>query len=103
MADLFDTAVKAPPAATAALLQTLKAWSAQGWLRRLDSAFAGFMVALCRDTPPPLVMAAALVAHMEGRGHSCLLLDNLLRDPEGLLGWGPAAAVETADQRDKQR
>ena len=84
----------APPANTAALLRTLKDWSAQGWLRRLDSAFAGFMLDLCPDAPPPVVMAAALVAHMEGRGHSCLLIDGLLRDPETLLGWGPEAAVE---------
>ncbi len=82
----------APPANTAALLRTLKGWSAQGWLRRLDSAFAGFMLDLCPDAPPPVVMAAALVAHMEGRGHSCLLVDSLLRDPEALLGWGPEAA-----------
>ena len=96
-ADLFDNAPTAPataPADTAALLQTLKAWSAQGWLRRLDSAFAGFMVDLCPDAPPPVVMAAALVAHMEGRGHSCLLVNTLLRDPEGLLGWGPDATAE---------
>ena len=84
----------APPANTAALLRTLKGWSAQGWLRRLDSAFAGFMLDLCPDAPPPVLMAAALVAHMEGRGHSCLLLDSLFRDPEALLGWGPEAAVE---------
>ena len=89
----------APPANTAALLRTLKAWSAQGWLRRLDSAFAGFMLDLCPDAPPPVVMAAALVAHMEGRGHSCLLIDGLLRDPEALLGWGPEAAVEFHTRR----
>ncbi len=84
----------APAANTAALLRTLKGWSAQGWLRRLDSAFAAFMLELCPDASPPVVMASALVAHMEGRGHSCLLLDSLFRDPEALLGWGPEAAVE---------
>jgi exodeoxyribonuclease V alpha subunit len=101
--DLFDAVPpeppaspvpSAPPANTAALLRTLKEWSAQGWLRRLDSAFAGFMLDACPDAPPPVVMAAALVAHMEGRGHSCLLLDSLFRDPEALLGWGPEASVE---------
>jgi hypothetical protein len=88
------TAPPAPPANTAALLRTLKGWSSQGWLRRLDSAFAGFMLDLSPDAPPPVVMAAALVAHMEGRGHSCLLVDRLFRDPEALIGWGPEAAVE---------
>ena len=48
---------------TPSLLATLKAWSEQGWLRRLDSAFAGFMTDLCPAAPAPVVMAAALVAH----------------------------------------
>jgi exodeoxyribonuclease V alpha subunit len=82
------------PANTAALLRTLKAWSEQGWLRRLDSAFAGFMLDLSPDEPPSVVMASALVAHMEWRGHSCLSIDGLLREPEGLLGWGTEAAAE---------
>jgi len=75
------------------LLATLKVWSEQGWLRRLDSAFAGFMVDLCPAARAPVVMAAALVAHMEGRGHSCLAVDALLRDPEALLGWAPLASM----------
>ncbi|PSJ19634.1 exodeoxyribonuclease V subunit alpha, partial [Halomonas sp. ND22Bw] len=36
---------------------------------------------------PELLMAGALVAHMEGRGHACLLLDELLGDADALLGW----------------
>ena len=83
-----------PPANTAALLRTLKEWSVRGSLRRLDSAFAGFMLDLCPEAPPPVVMAAALVAHMEGRGHSCLSIEGLLRDPDSLLGWDPEASAE---------
>ena len=90
----MNSAEIAPSTRTAPILQTLKAWSEQGWIRRLDSAFATFMVDLCPDAPAPLVLAAALVAHMEGRGHSCLLLDDLLRDADGLLGWTPTAAAE---------
>ena len=78
--------------ATAALLQELKAWSEQGWIRRLDSVFASFMVDLAPDTVPAVVMAAALVTYLEGRGHSCLLIDDLLNDPDELLGWAPAAS-----------
>src|SRR5690606_6318671 len=63
-------------------------------LRRLDSAFAGFMLTLGPDAPPPVAMAAALVAHMEGRGHSCLPIDSLFQDPQSLLGWGPEAMQE---------
>jgi len=76
----------------ARLLRELTAWSEQGWLRRLDAAFAGFMLDLDPKATPPVVMAAALVAHMEGQGHACLPIDELLRDAEGLLGW-PAQAT----------
>ena len=76
------------------LLQSLKRWSEQGWLRRLDSAFAGFARELDPAAPPAVVMAAALVAHMEGRGHACLMLDELLGDADGLLSWPPEAAAE---------
>ncbi|MBC7731845.1 MAG: exodeoxyribonuclease V subunit alpha [Bacteriovorax sp.] len=82
---------------TPSLLATLKAWSEQGWLRRLDSAFAGFMTDLCPAAPAPVVMAAALVAHVEGRGHSCLAVDDLLRDADALLGWAPLASVALSE------
>ena len=75
------------------LLQTLKAWSERGWIRRLDGAFAGFMVELCPAATAPVVMAAALVAHMEGRGHTCLLIDELLDDADAVLGWAPLASA----------
>ena len=84
------------PTDTAVLLQALKSWASHGWLRRLDSAFAAFMVDLHADAAAPVVLAAALVAHMEGRGHACLLIDDLLRDAESLLGWPPAACAELA-------
>jgi len=74
-------------------LAMLQGWTELGWLRRLDTAFARFMLDLCPAAPAPLVVAAALLAHLEGRGHSCLLLDELLHDAEALLGW-PAASRE---------
>lgn len=72
-------------------MATLRDWAESGWLRRLDAAFAGFLNELDADAAPELLMAGALVAHMEGRGHACLLLDELLGDPDALLGW-PADA-----------
>ena len=60
---------------TARLLKELNIWSEQGWVRRLDSAFAHFMVDLSPGAAAPVVLSAALVAHMEGRGHSCLPID----------------------------
>jgi exodeoxyribonuclease V alpha subunit len=74
-----------------ALIATVRAWAEAGWLRRLDAAFAHFLHTLQPDAPPVVLMAGALVAHMEGRGHACLLLDELLDDADALLGW-PAEA-----------
>ncbi len=82
-----------PTLATPALLQSLESWAERAWLRRLDRAFAGFLVDLCPGVAPPVVLAAALLAHLEGRGHSCLAIDELLHDADALLGWpGPALA-----------
>lgn len=94
--------VSTPPAPsparpTTAVLAELTRWSEQGWLRRLDSAFARFVVDCCPATPPTVALAAALLAHAEGRGHSCLLIDASLVGPSpddaaGLLGLAPPAA-----------
>ena len=76
------------------LLPVLRHWAEAGWIRRLDAAFAHFMLELCPDAPPPVVLAAALTAHLEGHGHSCLVVHELLHDAEALLGWpAPAAAA----------
>jgi exodeoxyribonuclease V alpha subunit len=57
-----------------------------GELRRLSGAFARFVASLGGATPP-LLLAAGVLSELEGRGHSCLLLDDLARDPCTLLGW----------------
>ena len=78
------------------LLRTLKGWSEQGWIRSLDAAFAAFIVELCPGAPDAVVLAAALVAHMEGRGHTCLPIDELIADADAVLGWSalPSTAFE---------
>ncbi|MGS0757106.1 exodeoxyribonuclease V subunit alpha, partial [Roseateles sp. GG27B] len=76
----------------AELLTELQRWSDAGWIRRLDRAFAAFMLDLSPQCEAPVLLAAALLAHMEGRGHSCLALDELLANPAELLGWPPLAA-----------
>jgi len=70
-----------------ATLDTLRAWSEAGWLRRLDSALADFVAELDPQAPPALLVATALLAHMEGRGHTCLPLAPLVREPGAVLGW----------------
>ena len=78
-------------------LDTLRQWSEAGWLRRLDSALAAFVAELDPQAQPALLVTAALLAHMEGRGHTCLPLAPLVRDPAAVLGWPapPCITVST--------
>ena len=57
-----------------------------GELRRLSGAFARF-VATLGAPEMPLLLACVLLSELEGRGHSCLQLDDLAGDPAALLGW----------------
>lgn len=82
--------------AAESLLSQLDLWSEAGWLRRLDAAFARFIARLDPNSPPEVLLAAALLAHMEGRGHSCLVLNDLLATPQDVLGWPEDAAVALA-------
>ena len=66
------------------LLVLLGRWAEAGWLRRLDVAFARFIANLAPSVAAPALLAAALLAQLEGRGHSCLDLSE----------WPPAAAGE---------
>lgn len=92
-----DLELEAPAVLTdRSLLEALKSWSTQGWLRRLDSAFARFMGDLAPGEAPAVLLAAALCAHMEGRGHACLQIDLLIQDANGLLGWPPEGAAAMA-------
>lgn len=72
-----------------ALLQELARWRSTGWLRALDLAFARFILDSDADAPASLLLAAALVAQLEGRGHSALPLAELRDAPGDLLAWPP--------------
>lgn len=76
------------------ILQRLDGWRDTGWLRRLDAAFARFIHELDADTPASLLLAAALAAHLEGRGHSGLPIADVLADPHVLLSWPPESVEE---------
>jgi exodeoxyribonuclease V alpha subunit len=58
-----------------------------GELRRLSGVFARFVATLGNLHSLPLLLASLVLSELEGRGHSCLLLDDLVADPAGLLGW----------------
>lgn len=61
------------------MMALLQAWHDRGWLRPLDLAFARFIDQHAPGSPPELLLSAALLAHMEGLGHTCLPLDDLCR------------------------
>ena len=90
----MPSSIPLPPAQ---LLDWFDQWAESGWLRRLDSAFARFAGKLAPQSPPEVLLAAALLAHMEGRGHSCLALGELLAAPQELLGWREDAAKALAN------
>ncbi len=94
-------------AATTALLATLDAWTDAGLLRQLDSAFARFVAGLDPAARPALLVAAAVLARMEGRGHSCLPLAPLAAADEDLLAWPveaqPAIAALWAEPAGRSR
>jgi exodeoxyribonuclease V alpha subunit len=83
------------------VLVTLERWRAAGWLRDLDVALARFVAETDARAPASLVLAIALVAHMEGRGHTGLMLPALATGmtvadrhanvgPGAALGWPEA-------------
>ncbi|MFZ4624373.1 MAG: exodeoxyribonuclease V subunit alpha [Rhodoferax sp.] len=81
------------PAPVADPLTVLHRWAEQGWLRRLDSGLAALMRELDPAATPVLLASAAVLTHMEGRGHTCLPLRLLVTQPDEVLAW-PATARE---------
>ncbi|MYM89000.1 exodeoxyribonuclease V subunit alpha [Rugamonas sp. FT82W] len=71
---------------SAALFEQVDALTENGQLRRLSGAFARF-VASVGTSSPQLMAVCVLLSELEGRGHSCLMLDELAGDPSGQLGW----------------
>lgn len=84
-------------ATTSPTLVRLRQMSEQGWLRRLDSAIAGFVQHHDKEATPVLLWAASVLTHMEGKGHTCLPLEPLLADPQAVLGWPDKAQQSLAD------
>ena len=72
------------------MLNTLDEWAEAGWLRRLDVALARFLAELDGEAKPTVWMATAVLAQMEGRGHTCLALADLVSAPADLLAWPQA-------------
>ncbi|WP_374317464.1 exodeoxyribonuclease V subunit alpha [Aquabacterium sp.] len=75
------------------MMHTLDQWAEAGWLRRLDVALARFVMELDDQVTPTVCLTVAVLAQMEGRGHTCLPLAELVSAPEDLLAW-PQAGQE---------
>jgi exodeoxyribonuclease V alpha subunit len=74
-----------------AICQTLDQWAEAGWLRRLDAALSAFLAERDPDAPPAVLVAAAVLSQMEGRGHTCLPLAHVVAPPVALLAGPPEA------------
>ncbi len=78
------------------LFTILRQWLTEQWLRPLDVAWGMFLAEeaqrLSAPCPPPLLLAAVLASHQVGRGHVCLDLEAVLRDPDGVLALPPDGA-----------
>ena len=78
------------------LIRTLRRWSDLGWLRRLDTALASFVSQRDPNASEAVIVASAVLAHLEGRGNTCLPLSGLAGNPRELLAW-PAASHDELD------
>ncbi len=72
---------------TSLMIDQLRAWTSAGWLRPLDLAFAQFLIRLDPQAPALLPLAGALLARLEGEGHTCIALEDFLGAPERFLDW----------------
>jgi exodeoxyribonuclease V alpha subunit len=83
------------PSATrsADLLRVLSRWAESGVLRRLEAALARFLASLCPQIGAETLFAVVVLADLEGRGHTCVLLDELPQHAAGLLQRAQAAAL----------
>ncbi|WP_312564951.1 exodeoxyribonuclease V subunit alpha, partial [Comamonas sp.] len=85
--DLFAESVAQAPLSAQPTLDLLRHWADVGMLRRLDVALAAWVWEQDAQAAPCTLVAAAMLAQMEGRGHSCLPLVQLVRGPNAVLGW----------------
>ncbi|MBI5719133.1 MAG: exodeoxyribonuclease V subunit alpha [Burkholderiales bacterium] len=83
--------------AAAAMLDVLQRWRSAGALRALDVALARLLHELDAEAPASLLLAGALAAQMEGRGHDCVELAQLTpASAADMLGWTAPTADELA-------
>jgi exodeoxyribonuclease V alpha subunit len=79
---------------TADFFDLLQTWTTRGWLRPLDNAFVMFLNKQEPDAPPLVLLGAAFASHQLGRGHICLDLVGVLKDPDATLSLPPEGKTD---------
>ena len=74
------------------VLDAIASWASREWLRPLDAALVRFVASVAPSADGVVLLATALVANLEGQGHTCLVIDDLLHDPAATLQWTADAA-----------
>ncbi len=82
------------------LLDVFSQWAQLGVLRRLDAALVRFIAELCPQVTPQVLMAVVVLADLEGRGHTCVLLDDLPQHIAALQERAARAAAPPAPHLD---
>lgn len=90
--DLFaadNSAQKQPVQSLSQMQALLQRWTERRWLRALDAQLPQTLHQLAAEPNPLVWLLTALLCHQYGRGHSCILLQDLLTDPDALLSLPP--------------
>ncbi|MEH8017499.1 exodeoxyribonuclease V subunit alpha [Rheinheimera muenzenbergensis] len=89
--DLFSSSKTADSALTdlSQMQALLQRWADRRWLRALDVQLPHTLHQLAAEPKPLVWLLTALLCHQYGRGHSCILLQDLLSDPDALLSLPP--------------
>lgn len=88
--DLIQATILAPSGIdpVAGLPAVLADLVSKGNLRHLGPVFGRFIAALDPEpTADAVMVGCVLLTELEGRGHSCLLLDELCKDGAAMMGW----------------
>jgi exodeoxyribonuclease V alpha subunit len=73
----------------AAMQQLLQRWVDRRWLRALDAQLPLTLNQVVAEPQPLVWLLCALLCHQYGRGHSCILLQDLIDNPDSLLSLPP--------------
>ncbi len=79
---------------TADFFDLIETWMARCWIRLLDHAFVMFLHAQDPDADPLVLFGAVLASHQLGRGHICLDLAGVLKNPDATLLLPPEGKTD---------